>query len=173
MLVEDLAFGRGFDMHRAILKLLLFGLSLSGLLPVPAWAEVVPNVDLAIVSNQVDVKHAGVGQQVTFTIVATNNGPDPVLDLYVTYTDLEGMQLASGPSGAEICDFGIYPDTPSCEYTDIAVGQTVTTKVVAEIVSTGGKTANLTACVSSPDTINDPNLANDCATATVKIVGKR
>ncbi len=92
-------------MHRAILKLLLFGLSLSGLLPVPAWAEVVPNVDLAIVSNQVDVKHAGVGQQVTFTIVATNNGPDPVLDLYVTYTDLEGMQLASGPSGAEICDF--------------------------------------------------------------------
>ncbi|TMD13836.1 MAG: hypothetical protein E6I96_10670 [Chloroflexi bacterium] len=155
-------------MMQATSKLFLLGTALLGLLPMQASAEVVPNVDLAIISNKADVKHAHVGQQVTFTIVATNNGPDSALSLYVSYTDLEGMQPVD-----EICDFGISADTPSCEYADIAVGQTVTTKVVAEIVSTGAKSASATACVSSADAINDPNPANDCATATVKIVGKR
>jgi uncharacterized repeat protein (TIGR01451 family) len=155
-------------MKHTISRLVLLGAALLPLVPGPASAQVVPNADLAIVSNQADVKHAHVGQQVTFTIVATNHGPDPVVSLYVTYTDLEGMQFVD-----EICDFGISADTPSCEYANIAAGQTVTTRVIAEIVSTGNKTASATACVSSGDVINDPNPTNDCATATVKVVGKR
>ena len=38
---------------------------------------------------------------------------------------------------------------------------------------TGAKIASLTVCVTALDPTNDPNGANNCATATVKIVGKR
>ena len=36
-------------------------------------AQEVPNADLAIVSNTANVKHAKVGNEVTFTIIATNH----------------------------------------------------------------------------------------------------
>jgi len=149
--------------------LALVGAGLVVLLAVPAAAEEVPNVDLAIVSNMANIKHGHVGQYVTFTIVATNNGPDPAptLDVYFNVA-LQGLENVVG-----ICDLGISPDGIDCEYHGIAPGQTLTTTVVAELVSTGDKTASLTACVQSETIINDPNAGNDCATATLKIVRKR
>jgi hypothetical protein len=158
-------------MKRAIrfLLLVLGSAALVGLVRLPAAAQEVPNVDLAIVSNTANIKHGHVGQQVTFTILATNNGPDsaPSLDVYDN-SALHGLQIV-----AEICDLGISPDTPSCEYHDILPGQTLTTTVVAEIVSTGDKTASLTSCLQSEEIINDPSIGNDCGTATLKVVGKR
>ncbi len=120
-------------------------------------------------SNTANVKHGRVGQQVTFTIVATNNGPDsaPSLDVYDN-SAVQGLQIV-----AEICDLGISPDTPACEYSNVPPGQTLTTTVVAEIVSSGDKTARLTSCVQSEQMINDPNIGNNCGTATLKVVGKR
>jgi hypothetical protein len=158
-------------MKRAIRILLLALVSAApvSLLPFPAAAQEVPNVDLAIVSNTANDKHGRVGQQVTFTIVATNNGPDsaPSLDVYDN-SDLQGLEIV-----AEICDLGISPDTPACEYHDVLPGESLTTTVVAEIISTGNKTASLTSCVQSEQLINDPNIGNDCATASLKVVGKR
>jgi uncharacterized repeat protein (TIGR01451 family) len=152
-----------------ILLVVLVGAATVGLGPFPAAAQEVPNVDLAIVSNTANVKHGRVGQQVTFTIVATNNGPDsaPSLDVYDN-SALQGLQIVT-----EICDLGISPDTPACEYHDVLPGQTLTTTIVAEIISTGNKTASLTSCVQSEQIINDPNIGNDCATASLKVVGKR
>jgi uncharacterized repeat protein (TIGR01451 family) len=152
-----------------ILLVVLVGAAPVGLVPFPAAAQEIPNVDLAIVSNTANVKHGRVGQQVTFTIVATNNGPDsaPSLDVYDN-SALQGLQIV-----AEICDLGISPDTPACEYHDVLAGQTLTTTIVAEVISTGNRTASLTSCVQSEQIINDPNIGNDCATASLKVVGKR
>ena len=130
-------------------------------------AQEVPNADLAIVSNTADVKHAKVGNEVTFTIIATNHGPDAA-ELNVTWAS-EQMQLVS-----ETCDLGISADTPACEYGIVDPGQSRTTIVVAEVISISSKHAVGTAClVEQPGFINDPDSQNNCAAATVKIVGMR
>ncbi len=51
-------------------RLLLVGAALLTLVPVAVAAQTVPNADIAIASNTANVKHAHVGQEVTFTIVA-------------------------------------------------------------------------------------------------------
>lgn len=130
-------------------------------------AQEVPNADLAIVSNTANVKHAKVGNEVTFTIIATNHGPDAA-ELNVTWAS-EQMQLVS-----ETCDLGISADTPACEYGVVDPGQSRTTIVVAEVISTSSKHAVSTAClVEQAGFINDPDSQNNCAAATVKIVGMR
>ena len=112
------------------------------LLPLPAAAQEVPNADLAVLSNAANVKHGHVGQQVTFTILATNNWPEATPNLYVNAT-FQGLELVE-----ELCDLGVSADTPSCEYSNVSPGQILTTTVIARIVSTGTRTAALGACVS-------------------------
>ena len=130
-------------------------------------AQEVPNADLAIVSDIASVKHAKVGAEVTFTVVATNNGPDAA-ELDVTWAS-EQMHLVS-----ETCDLGISADTPACEYGIVQPGQSRTTVAVAEIISTGSKQAVSTACVvEQVGFFNDPDPQNNCAAATVKIIGMR
>jgi hypothetical protein len=132
-----------------------------------AAAQEPPNADLAIVSNTASAKHAKVGSEVTFTIVAANNGPNAA-ELDVMWAS-DQMQLVS-----ETCDRGISADTPSCEYGIVEPGQTRTTVVVAEVTATDSKHAVSTACVTEQaGFIDDPNLENNCAAATVKIVGPR
>jgi hypothetical protein len=137
--------------------------------PVVATSEAqsVPTADLAIVSKTASVRHAKVGQQVTFTILATNKGPQAA-ELDVSERALVGLQMVS-----EQCDRGISPDTPSCEYGTVQPGETVTTVVVAEVEATESKHVTNEACVSSEETIDDPNTSNDCLTTSVRVIGKR
>ena len=115
----------------------LLGLATVGLtLASGAGAQAVPTADLAIVSNTASVEHAKVGDQITFTIIATNNGPEAA-DFNVMWTS-EQLQLVS-----ETCDLGISPDTPACEYGMVGPGVTLTTTVVAEVVATDGKQATV------------------------------
>jgi hypothetical protein len=134
--------------------------------------------DLSI-TNTADVSHARVGQDVTFTSVVTNDGPDTVLSFYVNRThgfdpstlDLGTLRLVGGD-----CDFTVTGDGPFCEYGYIfAPGETIAQTLVGEVVATGSNRASNTACAEpfSPEELIDPNPANDCATATVKIVGRK
>ena len=126
-----------------------------------------PSADLAIVSNSASVEHAKVGDRITFTIIATNNGPEAA-DFNVMWTS-EQLQLVS-----ETCDLGISADTPACEYGVVGPGVTLTTTVVAEVVATNGKQATGTGCmVEQAGFVDDPVSQNNCASVTVKIVGKR
>ena len=125
------------------------------------------NADIAIVSKTANVRHAKVGQLVTFTIVARNNGPE-TSQLDVIDQPLVGLQMVD-----EICDRGVSPDTPACEYALVAPGDTVTTTVVAEVQRPVGKYATNTACLSNESGFPDPDPNNDCATTSVKIIGKR
>jgi uncharacterized repeat protein (TIGR01451 family) len=130
-----------------------------------AGAQAVSTADLAIVSNTPSVKHAKVGDEITFTIIATNNGPDAA-DLNV-YWSSDQLNLVD-----ETCDLGISADTPACEYGTMQPGVTLTTTVVAEVLGTGSKYAVGTGCVVGNES-TDPDSENNCVDATVKIVGKR
>jgi uncharacterized repeat protein (TIGR01451 family) len=153
----------GLTVLTVLLVLATVGLTLAS----AAGAQAVPTADLAIVSNTASVKHAKVGDEITFTIIATNNGPDAA-DFNVTWAS-EQLQLVS-----ETCDLGISPDTPACEYGTVEPGVTLTTTVVARVVDTGNKYAISTGCmVEQAGLINDPDSQNNCAAETVKIVGKR
>jgi hypothetical protein len=153
-------------MKRGLLATATLALGLCSIGIATSAAQEPPNADLAIVSNTANLHHAKVGQEVTFTIVATNNGPDPA-DFFVNEQALVGLEMVS-----ETCDRGISPDTPFCEYGILQAGETVTTTVVAR-VQANGKDASNTACVSSPEAHVDPNTANDCATANLRIIGKQ
>jgi uncharacterized repeat protein (TIGR01451 family) len=146
-----------------VLCLATIGLTLAA----AAGAQGVPTADLAIVSNTASVKHAKVGDEVAFTIIATNNGPDAA-DFNVTWSS-DQLQLVS-----ETCDLGISADTPTCEYGTVEPGVSLTTTVVARVLDTGSKHATGTGCmVEQPGFIVDPDPQNNCAAATVKVVGKR
>jgi hypothetical protein len=142
-----------------------------------ASGEIVPTADLAVVSKTANVRHAKIGQEVTFTIVATNRGPaaadlNVVEDPWQIYPDR--FRPADFQLGEEVCDLGISPDSPACEYGLVQPGETVKTVAVMTVVPTAGHYASNTACVFSWDVpIIDPNPANDCVTMRVKIVGKR
>jgi hypothetical protein len=142
-----------------------------------AQAQDLPVADVAIVSKTADVTHAKVGDTVTFTIVAVNNGPDAV-DFNVIenpwqlYGDI--YPRADFTMIGEECSFGISPDTPACEYGPLQPGQTVTTTAIMTVNADAPRMASNTACVFSWEgPIEDPNTANDCMTTTLKIVGPR
>jgi uncharacterized protein DUF11 len=152
---------------RAFLISVLVATTIGVALPVTAGSEVVPTADLAVVSNSASVRHAKVGDEITFTIIATNNGPDAV-DFNVMWSS-EQLQLVE-----ETCDRGISADTPACEYGTVAPGVTLTTTVIAQLLNTDSKYATGMGCmVEQPALITDPDPQNNCATATVKIVGRR
>lgn len=142
-----------------------------------ARGESLPTADLAVVSKTADVRHARIGGEVTFTIVATNLGPDAAdLNVVEDPSQLYPGQFppADFQLGTEQCDFGISPDTPACEYGLVQPGETVKTVAVMTVKPTAGKYASNTACVFSWDVpISDPNPANNCVTMAVRIVGKR
>lgn len=148
--------------------LFLVGLITTGLaLAATSAAQEVPQADLAIVSNTASVKRAKVGNEVTFTIIATNHGPDAA-ELDVTWSS-EQMQLVS-----ETCARGISADTPACEYGFVKPGHSRTTTVVAGVISTGGTHAVGRACVvEQAGLINDSDSGNNCAAARLKVVGRR
>jgi predicted lipoprotein len=144
-------------------------LSLAGVCSVSvARADNVPAADLAVVSQTANVRQAKVGDEVTFTVVTVNNGPDAAeLDVVDNPAD---FQLVD-----EQCDFGVSPDTPACEYGSnlFTVGQLVTTVMVTKLTPVAGKFASNTVCVSSEDAILDPNPGNNCLMTSVRVVGKR
>jgi hypothetical protein len=140
----------------AICLLALVGLGVTATSALALRPTPIPDADLAILSASASVSHGFA----SFTIVATNNGPDAA-ELDVAATQLIGLRFVS-----EACDFGISPDTPFCEYGTIDPGQMVTTVIQAR--QSGGRTVSLTSCVSSEQAINDPNPENDCATLRLR-----
>jgi uncharacterized repeat protein (TIGR01451 family) len=130
--------------------------------------SVTRTADLAVLSNAASERHAKVGEEVTFTILATNNGPEPA------ELDVDTTQATNSLSVLSVtCDRGISADTPFCEYGTLRPGEMVTTRILVEVQATGSKQASDTACVLSEQAIIDPNLSNECATGTVRIIGKR
>jgi hypothetical protein len=155
----------------------VFGACTFGFGPGVAAAQDRPVADVAVVSLSANVRHAQVGEEVIFTAVAANNGPDAA-DFALVADPSLFFPNQFEPSGFEIlgavdCQ-DVSPDGSSCEYQGWPPGATVTMIFHAAVKPTTNKVASMTSCVYSLDTlIIDPNPANDCLTKSLRIVGKR
>jgi uncharacterized repeat protein (TIGR01451 family) len=137
-----------------------FGLSSFGV--AASAARVTPAAGPVTISNTASVRHAKVGEEVTFTSVAMNNGPDPVEFFVQTAHTLEGLRFDSVS-----CDL-VSNDGMFCEYSHVQPGAAVTQTVRAQVQDTGIRRATETACVQFPAT----GSLGPCATAVVQITGK-
>jgi uncharacterized repeat protein (TIGR01451 family) len=151
---------------RGILALLvvpvLFLALLGGIAPQRAAAQL-PSADLAIL-RLTGPHNARVGHVVTFKVLATNLGPaTSELDVFVTFS--AGLQLTG-----MTCDLGISPDTPACEYSNVAPGTRLATLVDLGVLSGAGPTETATFCTNNEGQTEDPNSSNDCVTQTIGIV---
>jgi uncharacterized repeat protein (TIGR01451 family) len=102
------------------------------------------------------------GQQITYTIVVTNNGPSTATSVVVTDQLPAGSSFVSAtPSGS--CTG---TSTVTCSIASIASGSTATITIVIVAPAAGGVVAN-TANVSAAQF--DPIPANNAATATLTL----
>ena len=124
--------------------------------------------DVQVVSNTPSVTDSTIGQDVTFTIVAHNNGPDAVVLFVNTVATISGLAVIPD-ADTVVCDFGISNDGSDCEYGLIQPGETVTQTDALETVATSSGYATEVACARSPYPIDDPNPLNDCGVAAVKL----
>jgi len=147
-----------------ILVLLLFFASNAQ----PALAQGSTDISVTITANR---DKAMPGQLITYTVVATNRGPDDAIfvDVYHTLPDqLQFMSLT--------CDKGISPDTPACEYTTLAAGESVTSILVATPIADSGKHPKLVTTTAhivfeTTDSV-DPDTSNNAASVAIKLIGK-
>ena len=129
---------------------------------VPAAADTSPpTADLAVVSIHASRQTAAHGTRVTFTEVIRNNGPETA--------EMDTLpQITGGTLVEEICDLGISPDTPNCEYGDVAPGTSLTTKFVVRVTAAHG-TLTVRGGVVSESAFEDDNPFNQYRTSAVRV----
>ena len=144
--------------------LLLFGSS-----PLTATAQGISDLSVTIVANRKEFKQ---GQTITFTITATNLGPDaaPLIDVFINMPDqLVFISLT--------CDRGVSNDGDRCEYQSLEAGGTVVSTLVGtRVIETDAmrfKQVATTAIVSLETAATaDPNESNNTATVITKLTGE-
>ena len=132
------------------------------------------DISVTIAADQSKVK---MGQMITYTATMTNHGPDDAIFVDVGFSLPDQLNLVS-----MTCDRGISPDTPFCEYSTLAAGETVVSTLVA--TPTPGSliydrkdavTANIffeIDCSYDPNCTFDPDLSNNSASLITKLIGK-
>ena len=142
-------------------------LSLLGANVRTAVAQGITDLSVTIVANQDKVRP---GQLITFTITATNRGPDAASLVDVVSSLPDQLNFVS-----MTCDRGVTNDGNFCEYLSLAPGASVVSTLVATplIGATGmmrAKWIGTTAGVGleSVDTV-DPDLTNNSATVQTKL----
>jgi hypothetical protein len=121
-----------------------------------------PTADLAVISLTSRAAAAR-GSVVTFREVIRNNGPQTV-EMDTT------PQISGGVLVKEICDKGISPDTPFCEYGDVAPGQSLVTKFKIKVTASHGRLV-VKGGVLSEEAVSDSNPFNQYLTRSVRITG--
>ena len=130
-----------------------------------------PAADLSItmVADQSQVK---LGQNITYTVTATNLGPDAALLVGVNHGLSDQLNFVS-----VTCGRGISSDGPFCEYLILEPGESVVSTLVAtprpdlRIYERKIVTATATIAFETADTV-DSNTGNNWASVTVKVIGK-
>jgi uncharacterized repeat protein (TIGR01451 family) len=131
-----------------------------------AIAQGITDISVSMVANQDKVKP---GEMITFTVTATNLGPDsaPLIDVIHSLPDqLQFVSLT--------CDQGVTSDGVFCEYLSLEPGGSVVSTLVATpLIGTDmmrSKQVATTAGVGleTSETV-DPNLSNNTATVTTKL----
>jgi uncharacterized repeat protein (TIGR01451 family) len=123
-----------------------------------------------------DQNHVKMGQTITYTATMTNLGPDDAIAVDVGFSLPDQLNLVS-----MTCD-RVSPDTPFCEYSTLAVGETVVATLVATPtpgVPTHAREGTVTAnvffevdCSFDPNCTFDPNSSNNSVSITTRLTGK-
>lgn len=113
----------------------------------------------------------GVGEDLTYTIVVTNNGPDPTGgDVLVSDTLPSGVEFVSVDTTQGSCSFFSSPDRIECNLGLLDPDQTVTvTVVVRPTDAVAGEIIGNCAAASVPD--NDPNPDNNESCVDTEVQG--
>jgi hypothetical protein len=129
--------------------------------PAAGGVSAPPTADLGVVSITANRSSAGHGTRVTFTEVIRNNGPEAA--------ELDTVpQLTGGVLVGEVCDLGISPDTPFCEYGEVSPGTSLTTKFIVRVTATQGS-VTVKGGVLSEAPFEDDNPFNQYRTARVRV----
>jgi len=141
-------------------------LSLLGANVRPAAAQGITDLSITIVANQDKVKP---GQLITFTVTATNLGPDAAFLVDVLHGLPDQLQFVS-----LTCDRGVSNDGAFCEYLSLAPGASVVSTLVATPLTGTGMMRSKQVATSagvgleSTETF-DPDLTNNSATVQTKL----
>ena len=114
-----------------------------------------------------------IGGPVTYTIVATNNGPNAADGATVTDTFAATMTgctwTCAGSSGA-VCASQSGSGNINVAITSFPMSGTATLTAICEIVSSATGTLNNTAKVMAPNSVSDPNTGNNEASDVDELV---
>jgi len=147
---------------------LLLIASLGNSVSVARAAQTTNDISVTIVANQSKIK---LGQNITYTITMTNLGPDDAIFVDVYHNLPDQLSLVS-----LTCDKGISPDTPACEYSTLASGETVVSTLVATLNQNAQNRekyliTTATIAFETVDTV-DPNSSNNSASVAIKLIGR-
>ncbi|MGI8801942.1 MAG: DUF11 domain-containing protein [Solirubrobacteraceae bacterium] len=136
-----------------------------------APVHIVPAADLSLVKTA-SPNPVIAGQQLTYTLTTTNNGPDTAVAAQVVDTLPPGttfLNEGTPPAGSPVCTpTPAGSQTITCQLGDIPAGGSVTATIVVAVTQTPppGSVFN-TATASS--TTADPNLVNNTSTTTTTV----
>ena len=107
-----------------------------------------------------------VGQQMTYIIKATNNGPATATGVTVTDTLPKNTGFGSATSTQGTCTPRPHSLIVDCNIGTMASGATVTVTLVVKPTQKGNYTDTATVKATSP---SDPNLANNTSSVTTVV----
>jgi hypothetical protein len=141
---------------------LLTAIAAVALFAVPAAAQTSPpTADMGVVSISASRASAAPGSRVTITEVIRNAGPEAV--------EMDTLpQISGGTLVGEVCDLGISPDTPNCEYGEVPAGTSLTSKFVVRVTATHGSLI-VKGGVVSESAFEDDNPFNQFRSASVRV----
>ncbi len=123
----------------------------------------VKRADLSI-SKAATAGPLGAGDTVTYTLTASNAGPDTATNVVVKDVLPTGVTFVSAPG----CTYAAGTRTVTCTVATLANGATVSRTITATVAPDAASTVSNTATVSA-DT-QDPNTANNSSTASTTTV---
>ena len=131
-------------------------------------AQAVDDISIKIVADRDIVKPA---QKITYTITATNFGPDDAVFVDLAFEISDQLFIVSMS-----CDQGISPDGPFCEYSSLPSGASVVSRLVATPKSTAhirDRTVRTVASIlfETLDTF-DPDTSNNTDTVKTRLIGR-
>jgi uncharacterized repeat protein (TIGR01451 family) len=139
-------------------------LALAAIASAPNTASAATDPSDLAVTKVVDNPTPNVGDNVTFTVTFTNNGPDPAGGTAVTDTLPAGLTFVSATPSQGTYD----PSGGFWVVGTLANGATVTLQIVAQVAAPGLLT-NVATVTGSDQT--DPDSSNNSASATVTATG--